>query len=102
MQARTQLAVMHYNENSTNVKAKTAHGDNIQLGYNLLMNVVESCEGSSYIESFLSSEPPTLHHMTSHYNRPEKQDLVSTRHSTFSKTLPDALSLPALTLASSS
>ncbi|KAK8768774.1 hypothetical protein V5799_014763 [Amblyomma americanum] len=123
--SRTQLAVVYYNENSTKVQAETADGERwwkvktskARRGHNVcpvkeettysyvdnvLLNVVESCEGSSYKESFLSNEPPTLHHMTSHYNRPEKQELISARHSRLSKTLPDPLSLPALPSASSS
>ncbi|XP_077505279.1 uncharacterized protein LOC144115024 isoform X2 [Amblyomma americanum] len=71
MQARTQLAVMHYNENSTKVQVETADGEHrwkvktskARKGHftvcpvkeettysyvdNLLLNAVESCEGSS-------------------------------------------------------
>ncbi|XP_049525452.1 uncharacterized protein LOC125946402 isoform X2 [Dermacentor silvarum] len=109
MKARSQLAVLHFNENASRHQACTRKGTlrwKVKLskarkghfsiapcktlptyGYvhKLVQAVMMRCEASSY-QSSLASSSSGPHNMTDGYEKPAKEELIATRHLRFSAT----------------
>ncbi|KAH7933130.1 hypothetical protein HPB49_008909 [Dermacentor silvarum] len=107
MQERTRLAVLHFNENAARHQALTQDGEqrwkiksskarrghftvttvkeDPSYGYvdDLMQDVVERCEHSSYKESFLSCEKSPPCYMSLGFERPSKQELIAQRRTRF-------------------
>ncbi|KAH6921105.1 hypothetical protein HPB50_027906 [Hyalomma asiaticum] len=107
MQARTRLAVLHFNENVGRHQALTQEGEarwkiksskarrghftvatvkeDPSYGYvdQLLRDALELCQNSSYKESFAGTKAAPAHHMSLAYERPSKQDLIERRRTRF-------------------
>ncbi|XP_037498631.2 uncharacterized protein LOC119372223 [Rhipicephalus sanguineus] len=107
MQARTWLAVLHFNENAGRQQALTREGEERwkiksskarrghftvaavkeepSYGYveELLQHALDLCEHSSYKESFQGSEEAAPCHMSLAYERPSKEELIAQRRTRF-------------------
>ncbi|XP_049270225.1 uncharacterized protein LOC125756199 [Rhipicephalus sanguineus] len=111
MQARTWLAVLHFNENAKRQQAHTREGEEQwklksskarrghftvaavkekpSYGYveELLKNAVDLCEHSSYKESFNNAAVQPCH-MSLAYERPSKEELIAQRRTRFPTQSP--------------